>query len=442
MLVGLANYAGPDGTGAFPSVATLVRYTGLAERTVRSCLDRLEADGIIAPCNPDIVAARIKRADRRPQGWDLNLGLVRDDLGELGKAEPASQPSARKALPAERRQRVRDDHLDGVQPLHPGARTGCNQRTTGVQPAQPRGAAVAPEPYVEPSIEPSALAWLSEGPSGRDGIGGGPVAEFFAALADSWRLTAVQRARLAPAVDAALRVGWTPAELAAHTGANAESVRSPYAALAARLSPPSCPRRRQAQRGRHGAASATSEHGAARPTTALTPGAAPNATRWPKDTAWHSDHRRTATVDRRYLWPTPPERTTPHASPPRLHRVICEHARPPSPTEGGLRVWMHDTYTCILICMSRKPLANSDRDHGRRLGLLIAAGRQERRQSAPDLAQESAVAVDTVRSLESGRVPTPAFLTVARLASALGMSLDELHRRAQAEPGPDGRATR
>ena len=43
VLVGLANHAGPDGTAAFPSVATLVRYTGLSERTVRTCLDRLEA---------------------------------------------------------------------------------------------------------------------------------------------------------------------------------------------------------------------------------------------------------------------------------------------------------------------------------------------------------------------------------------------------------------
>ena len=41
VLGGLANHAGPDGTGAFPSVATLVRYTGLSERTVRTCLDRL-----------------------------------------------------------------------------------------------------------------------------------------------------------------------------------------------------------------------------------------------------------------------------------------------------------------------------------------------------------------------------------------------------------------
>jgi hypothetical protein len=35
---------------------------------------------IISQCDPDIVVARIKRADRRPQDWDLNLSLVRDDL--------------------------------------------------------------------------------------------------------------------------------------------------------------------------------------------------------------------------------------------------------------------------------------------------------------------------------------------------------------------------
>ena len=50
VLVGLANHAGPDGTGAFPSVATLVRYTGLSERTVRACLSRLEAGGMIRAC--------------------------------------------------------------------------------------------------------------------------------------------------------------------------------------------------------------------------------------------------------------------------------------------------------------------------------------------------------------------------------------------------------
>jgi len=55
------------GPAWFPSVATLVRYTGLSERTVRTCLDRLAAEDIPS-CGPGIVAARIKRADRRPQG--------------------------------------------------------------------------------------------------------------------------------------------------------------------------------------------------------------------------------------------------------------------------------------------------------------------------------------------------------------------------------------
>jgi transcriptional regulator with XRE-family HTH domain len=71
-----------------------------------------------------------------------------------------------------------------------------------------------------------------------------------------------------------------------------------------------------------------------------------------------------------------------------------------------------------------------DREHGRHLGRLIAARRQQIEQSAPELARESSVAIDTVRSLENGRVATPAFLTIARLASALGLSLDDLHSQA------------
>jgi hypothetical protein len=131
VLVGLASHAGPDGTGAFPSVATLVRYTGRSERTVRTCLDRLAAGGIISPGDPDIVAARIKRADRRPQGWDLNLSLVRHDLGAAAVA-------------------VLDRQLPGLGNRARRGRavtaglTGCSRHADGVQPAPSRGAAVAP----------------------------------------------------------------------------------------------------------------------------------------------------------------------------------------------------------------------------------------------------------------------------------------------------------
>jgi hypothetical protein len=66
VLAGLAGHAGPGGTGAFPSVAMLVRCTGLA------------AAGIVGPCDPGIVAARIKRADRRP--------------AQHGSSRPATRP--------------------------------------------------------------------------------------------------------------------------------------------------------------------------------------------------------------------------------------------------------------------------------------------------------------------------------------------------------------
>lgn len=255
VLVGLANHAGPDGTGAFPSVATLVRYTGLSERTVRTCLDRLETEAIIRPCDPDIVAARIKRADRRPKGWDLDLTQIRADLsrtevttlqrqfhGLAARAAAIACPDADEAPggvqsphPAE----PVENRVDEVRPLHPASATGCNPRTDGVQPAQPRGAGAAPEPSGEPSLEPPAATARAReaAPAGGGGAGGEPARDFFAALGSGWRLTPAQQLKLTPAVTAALAEGWTPRALAAFTGANTTGVRSPYAVLAARLSP-------------------------------------------------------------------------------------------------------------------------------------------------------------------------------------------------------------
>lgn len=77
--------------------------------------------------------------------------------------------------------------------------------------------------------------------------------------------------------------------------------------------------------------------------------------------------------------------------------------------------------------MARKPLSAADADHGRRLGAYLGRVRSEAGLSAQAIATEAQLSIDTVRSVETGRVPTPAFLTVARLASVLGQSLDELH---------------
>lgn len=256
VLVGLANHASPDGSGAFPSVRTLTRYTGLSERTVRSCLDRLEASGLIRPCDPAVVAAKIKRADRRPQGWDLDLAQVRADFDatELqvlehqfpGLRARIAAAAAGAAVGGPTFSGVQQLHPVGsldnsggeVQRLHPAVGTGCSDQADGVQPATPRGAALAPEPSKEPSREPSAtsvVGYVCE--SGLAGLGGGASAEFFAALGEEWKLTAMQEARLGPAVTAAIDSGWTPRELAAWTGANTTNIRSPYAVLASRLSP-------------------------------------------------------------------------------------------------------------------------------------------------------------------------------------------------------------
>jgi hypothetical protein len=69
----------------------------------------------------------------------------------------------------------------------------------------------------------------------------GGIGEFFAVLGTAWRLTKAQRARLAPAVKAALDMGWTPQALASVTGTNTTGVRNPYAVLATRLSPAELP---------------------------------------------------------------------------------------------------------------------------------------------------------------------------------------------------------
>lgn len=135
VLIALGNHADRDGTGAFPSVETLRRYTKLSERTIRTKLAELEATGIIRRGNQAIAAAHIERADRRPVVWDLAM--------ELGVQEmhPAQET--------------------GVQQAHPVNATGCSSRRHGVQLVQERGARAAPKPslnHPEPGISPGAPA--------------------------------------------------------------------------------------------------------------------------------------------------------------------------------------------------------------------------------------------------------------------------------------------
>lgn len=49
------------------------------------------------------------------------------------------------------------------------------------------------------------------------------------------------------------------------------------------------------------------------------------------------------------------------------------------------------------------------------------------------VAASAGISAETLRKIETGRAPTPAFFTVAALAGALGLSLDEILGRCAAE---------
>jgi transcriptional regulator with XRE-family HTH domain len=84
-----------------------------------------------------------------------------------------------------------------------------------------------------------------------------------------------------------------------------------------------------------------------------------------------------------------------------------------------------NTYTGISITgMVRVPLSPEERQRGERFGSLLRQARGDR--SMVEVAAAAGVSAETLRKIETGRAPTPAFFTVAALAHALHLSLDAL----------------
>lgn len=50
------------------------------------------------------------------------------------------------------------------------------------------------------------------------------------------------------------------------------------------------------------------------------------------------------------------------------------------------------------------------------------------------VAAEAGISAETLRKIETGRAPTPAFFTVAALAGTLGLSLDLVHEACAPAP--------
>ncbi|TCC18092.1 helix-turn-helix domain-containing protein [Kribbella speibonae] len=74
--------------------------------------------------------------------------------------------------------------------------------------------------------------------------------------------------------------------------------------------------------------------------------------------------------------------------------------------------------------MVRLPLTPAEVERGERLGALLRRARGTR--SMLQTALDAGVSPETLRKIESGRVATPAFPTIAAIADVLGLSLDTL----------------
>jgi DNA-binding XRE family transcriptional regulator len=74
--------------------------------------------------------------------------------------------------------------------------------------------------------------------------------------------------------------------------------------------------------------------------------------------------------------------------------------------------------------MVRSPLTPAELERGRRLGALLRRARG--RRPMLDTALDAGISPETLRKIESGRVATPAFPTIAVIARVLGLSLDDV----------------
>jgi len=95
--------------------------------------------------------------------------------------------------------------------------------------------------------------------------------------------------------------------------------------------------------------------------------------------------------------------------------------------------------------MVRLPLTPAEVARGKRLGALLRQARGAR--SMLDVALDAGVSPETLRKIESGRVATPAFSTIAAIADVLGLSLDAVwteitHPDGATEPVGSGRGGR
>lgn len=87
--------------------------------------------------------------------------------------------------------------------------------------------------------------------------------------------------------------------------------------------------------------------------------------------------------------------------------------------------------------MVRPPLSPEQVAAGKRLGAYLREARGDRRPA--EVARAASISPETLRKIETGRMVTPAFTTVAALAAVLGVPLDDLARTCLTAPAARAR---
>jgi transcriptional regulator with XRE-family HTH domain len=85
-----------------------------------------------------------------------------------------------------------------------------------------------------------------------------------------------------------------------------------------------------------------------------------------------------------------------------------------------------------VVAMVRPPLTAEERLRGEQLGHVLRQARGGR--SIVEVAAAAGMSAETLRKIETGRIATPAFFTIAALADVLDVPLD--HLAARATPAP------
>ncbi len=76
--------------------------------------------------------------------------------------------------------------------------------------------------------------------------------------------------------------------------------------------------------------------------------------------------------------------------------------------------------------MVRLPLTPAQLAVGQQLGAYLRQARGSR--TLIEVAEAAAISPETLRKIETGRMPTPAFVTIAALADVLSVPLEDLAR--------------